>query len=56
MLKIPTMIVVLFFSRIQFLLAGLLGKYILVIFNQIRRRPLIIKKERINFINFFNIY
>ncbi|TLY48049.1 MAG: glycosyltransferase family 2 protein [Gammaproteobacteria bacterium] len=47
---IPTVIVALFFfSGIQLLFAGILGEYILAIYNQVRRKPLVIEKERINF-------
>lgn len=47
---IPTVIVALFFfSGIQLLFAGILGEYILAIYNQVRRRPLIIERERVNF-------
>lgn len=47
---VPTVIVALFFfSGIQLLFAGILGEYILAIYNQVRRRPLVIEKERINF-------
>jgi glycosyltransferase involved in cell wall biosynthesis len=47
---VPTVIVALFFfSGIQLLFAGILGEYILAIYNQVRRKPLVIEKERINF-------
>lgn len=47
---VPTVIVALFFfSGIQLLFAGILGEYILAIYNQVRRRPLVIEKERVNF-------
>ena len=47
---VPTVIVALFFfSGVQLLFAGILGEYILAIYNQVRRKPLVIEKERINF-------
>lgn len=47
---VPTVIVALFFfSGVQLLFAGVLGEYILAIYNQVRRKPLVIEKERINF-------
>lgn len=47
---VPTVIVALFFfSGIQLLFAGILGEYILAIYNQVRRRPLVIERERVNF-------
>lgn len=47
---VPTVIVALFFfSGIQLLFAGILGEYILAIYNQVRRKPLVIERERINF-------
>lgn len=47
---IPTVIVaVFFFGGVQLLFLGLIGEYILAIFNQVRRRPLVFERERINF-------
>ena len=47
---IPTVIVALtFLSGVQLLFLGLIGEYILAIFNQVRGRPLVIERERINF-------
>ncbi len=47
---IPTVIVALsFLSGVQLLFLGLIGEYILVIFNQVRGRPLVIERERVNF-------
>ena len=47
---IPTMIVaIFFFGGIQLLFLELVGEYILAIFNQVRRRPFVIERERINF-------
>jgi polyisoprenyl-phosphate glycosyltransferase len=47
---IPTLIVALFFfSGIQLFFIGLLGEYIGAIHFQVRKRPLVIEKERVNF-------
>lgn len=47
---VPTVIVALtFLSGVQLLFLGLIGEYILAIFNQVRGRPLVIERERINF-------
>jgi glycosyltransferase involved in cell wall biosynthesis len=47
---IPTVILaVFFFGGIQLLFLGVLGEYILAIFNQVRRRPIVFERERINF-------
>lgn len=47
---IPTLIVALFFfSGVQLFFIGLLGEYIGAIHSQVRKRPLVIEKERINF-------
>jgi glycosyltransferase involved in cell wall biosynthesis len=49
---IPTIIVALFFfSGIQLFFLGILGEYIYAIFNQVRRKPLVIERERVNFKN-----
>lgn len=47
---IPTLIVaVFFFSGLQLFFFGILGEYILAIHFQVRRRPLVVERERINF-------
>jgi polyisoprenyl-phosphate glycosyltransferase len=47
---IPTLIVALFFfSGVQLFFLGVLGEYISAIHFQVRKRPLVIEKERINF-------
>lgn len=47
---IPTLIVALFFfGGIQVFFLGLLGEYILAIYGQVRRKPLVFERERINF-------
>ncbi|MDP8266423.1 MAG: glycosyltransferase family 2 protein [Candidatus Aceula meridiana] len=47
---IPTLIVALFFlSGIQLVFLGILGEYICAIHFQVRKRPLVIERERINF-------
>jgi polyisoprenyl-phosphate glycosyltransferase len=38
-----------FFSGVQLTFAGVLGEYIAAIHGQVRRRPLVIERERINF-------
>ncbi len=49
---IPTIIVALFFfSGVQLFFLGVLGEYIFAIFNQVRRKPLVVERERINFTN-----
>ncbi len=46
----PTVITALFFfGGLQLFFLGVLGEYILAIFNQVRRKPLVIERERINF-------
>lgn len=47
---IPTVILaVFFFGGLQLLFLGFIGEYILAIFNQVRRRPIVFERERINF-------
>jgi glycosyltransferase involved in cell wall biosynthesis len=47
---IPTLIVALFFfSGVQLFFFGILGEYISAVHYQVRKRPLVIEKERINF-------
>lgn len=47
---IPTVIVaVFFFGGVQLLFLGLIGEYILAIFNQVRKRPIVFERERVNF-------
>ena len=47
---VPTIIAALFFfGGVQLLFLGLIGEYILAIFNQVRRKPLVIERERVNF-------
>ena len=46
----PTIIIALFFfGGVQMFFLGVLGEYVLAIYNQVRRRPLVIERERINF-------
>jgi glycosyltransferase involved in cell wall biosynthesis len=40
-----------FFSGIQLFFLGIIGEYIGTIFTQVKKRPLVIEKERINFDN-----
>ena len=47
---IPTLIVALFFfSGVQLFFFGILGEYISAVHYQVRKRPLVIERERINF-------
>jgi glycosyltransferase involved in cell wall biosynthesis len=47
---IPTVIVALFFfGGVQLFFLGTLGEYVLAIFNQVRKKPLVIERERVNF-------
>lgn len=47
---IATLIVAIFlFSGVQLFFLGVLGEYVAAIHGQVRRRPLVIEKERINF-------
>lgn len=45
----PLMIGLFFFASIQLIFIGLLGEYIGAIWTQVRRRPLVVEEERINF-------
>ena len=46
---IPIIVALFFFGGVQLFFMGVLGEYILAIFNQVRRRPLVVERERINF-------
>lgn len=47
---VPTLIVALFFfSGVQFFFLGVLGEYISAIHSQVRKRPLVVERQRINF-------
>lgn len=47
---ISTLIVaVFFFSGLQLFFMGLIGEYILAIYGQVRNKPLVIERERVNF-------
>ena len=47
---VPTIIAALFFfGGVQLLFLGVIGEYILAIFNQVRRKPMVIERERVNF-------
>jgi len=45
----PLVIGVFFFSSVQLFFIGIIGEYIGAIHTQVRKRPLVIEKERINF-------
>ena len=47
----PLVIGLFFFSAVQLIFIGILGEYIGAIHTQVRKRPLVIEKERINFEN-----
>jgi polyisoprenyl-phosphate glycosyltransferase len=42
-------IAIFFFGGVQLVFTGMLGEYIVAIFDQVRQRPLVIERERINF-------
>ncbi len=47
---VPTIITALFFfGGVQLFFIGVLGEYVIAIFNQVRRKPLVVERERINF-------
>jgi glycosyltransferase involved in cell wall biosynthesis len=49
---IPTIILaIFFFGGVQLLFLGVIGEYVLAIFNQVRRRPIVFERERVNFVN-----
>ncbi|NLE90947.1 MAG: glycosyltransferase family 2 protein [Elusimicrobia bacterium] len=45
----PLVIGIFFFSAVQLFFIGIIGEYIGAIYTQIKKRPLVIEKERINF-------
>jgi glycosyltransferase involved in cell wall biosynthesis len=45
----PLVVGVFFFLSIQMLFIGMLGEYIGAIYTHVKRRPLVIEKERVNF-------
>ena len=45
----PLVIGIFFFGGIQLFFLGIIGEYIGAIFTQVKKRPLVIEKERINF-------
>ena len=45
----PMVIGIFFFSSVQLFFIGVIGEYIGAIHTQVRKRPLVIEKERINF-------
>lgn len=45
----PLVIGIFFFAGIQLFFLGIIGEYIGAIFTQVKRRPLVIEKERVNF-------
>ena len=45
----PLVIGLFFFGSIQLFFLGIVGEYVGSILTQVRRRPLVIEKERVNF-------
>ena len=45
----PLVIGIFFFASVQLFFIGVVGEYIGAIYTQVRQRPLVIEKERINF-------
>ena len=45
----PLVIGIFFFSAVQLFFIGIIGEYIGAIYTQVKKRPLVIEKERINF-------
>lgn len=45
----PLVIGIFFFSSVQLLFIGIIGEYIGAIYTQVRKRPLVIERERVNF-------
>jgi hypothetical protein len=45
----PLVIGVFFFASVQLFFIGIIGEYIGAIHTQVRKRPLVIEKERVNF-------
>lgn len=45
----PILVCMCFFASLQFLFLGILGEYVGAIHERLKRRPLVIEKERINF-------
>ncbi|MDR0891951.1 MAG: glycosyltransferase family 2 protein [Mediterranea sp.] len=45
----PLVIGLFFFSAVQLLFIGVIGEYIGAIYTQVRKRPLVIERERVNF-------
>ena len=47
---LPTIIIALFFfGGVQLFFIGVIGEYILAIYNQVRKKPMVVVKEKINF-------
>ena len=45
----PLIIGLFFFSSVQLIFIGIVGEYVGAIYTQVKKRPLVIEKERINF-------
>ena len=46
---VPMVIGIFFFASVQLIFIGIIGEYIGAIYTQVKQRPLVIEKERINF-------
>jgi len=47
---VPTLIIaVFFFGGLNLLFLGFMGEYVVAIYNQVRKRPIVIERERVNF-------
>ncbi|MEG2666918.1 MAG: hypothetical protein RSA02_07940, partial [Bacteroidales bacterium] len=45
----PLVIGLFFFSAVQLFFIGIIGEYVGAIHTQVRKRPLVVEKERVNF-------
>ena len=50
----PLIIGIFFLSGVQLFFLGIIGEYVGTIFTQVKKRPLVIEKERINFDGNYN--
>jgi glycosyltransferase involved in cell wall biosynthesis len=45
----PVLIGLFFFTSVQLLFVGIIGEYVGAIYTQVKKRPLVLEKERVNF-------
>ena len=45
----PLILALFFFSAVQLIFIGIIGEYVSAIYTQVRKRPLVVEKERVNF-------